>query len=115
MRVLVCGGRTYDRWGELKRALDSVQPVSVIIHGNAPGADRLAGKWADTRGLQTIVFPPNWSLGKRGGPIRNKFMLDEGRPDLVVAFPGGFGTQNMVKLARESGVNVIDIGKTGDA
>jgi hypothetical protein len=27
-------------------------------------------------------------------------MLDEGKPDLVVAFPGGRGTANMIKQAR---------------
>ena len=37
-------------------------------------------------------------------------MLDEGKPDLVVAFPGGPGTQNMVNISRQQGfeVNIID-------
>jgi hypothetical protein len=34
-------------------------------------------------------------------------MLDESKPDLVVAFPGGPGTANMIKLARAAGVMVI--------
>ena len=37
-----------------------------------------------------------------------KQMLEEGKPDLVVAFPGGRGTENMKKLAREAGVEVIE-------
>jgi hypothetical protein len=40
------------------------------------------------------------------GPIRNKPMLEEGKPDLVVAFPSGRGTANMMKQAREAGVPV---------
>jgi hypothetical protein len=32
-------------------------------------------------------------LGKKAGPLRNQRMLDEGKPDLVVAFPGGGGTK----------------------
>jgi UDP-N-acetylmuramoylalanine-D-glutamate ligase len=33
-------------------------------------------------------------------------MLDEGKPDLVVAFPGGRGTANMVQQAHRAGVEV---------
>jgi hypothetical protein len=32
-------------------------------------------------------------------------MLEE-NPDLVVAFPGGSGTRNMVEIARKAGVTV---------
>jgi UDP-N-acetylmuramoylalanine-D-glutamate ligase len=34
-------------------------------------------------------------------------MLKEGRPDLVVAFPGGKGTANMVAQARAAGIRVF--------
>jgi hypothetical protein len=36
-------------------------------------------------------------------------MLDEGKPDLVIAFPGGRGTADMVKKARRAGVEVVEI------
>jgi hypothetical protein len=36
-------------------------------------------------------------------------MLAEGAPGLVVAFPGGKGTANMVRLSREAGVEVREI------
>jgi hypothetical protein len=35
-------------------------------------------------------------------------MLEEGKPDLVVAFPGGRGTANMVKQARAAAVKVLE-------
>ena len=38
-------------------------------------------------------------------------MLDERRPDLVVAFPGGRGTADMVGRARSAGIEVIDFGE----
>ena len=38
--------------------------------------------------------------GNAAGPIRNQRMLDHGKPDIVVAFPGGSGTADMVKLSR---------------
>jgi len=34
-------------------------------------------------------------------------MLDEGKPDLVVAFDGGRGTANMVKQAKAAGIQVL--------
>jgi hypothetical protein len=36
-------------------------------------------------------------------------MLAEGKPDLVVGFPGGRGTAHMCSIARAAGVEVIEI------
>lgn len=36
-------------------------------------------------------------------------MLDEGKPHLVVAFPGGRGTADMIDRARSAGVRVMEI------
>ncbi len=47
--------------------------------------------------------------GKAAGPIRNALMLSEGRPRCVIAFPGGKGTRNMLKLAYQAGVEVVEI------
>jgi hypothetical protein len=109
MRVLVCGGRDYADRRRLFQILDSNrQKVDAIIHGAARGADRLAGEWARARGVQEEAYPADWhNHGRTAGPLRNIRMLDEGRPDLVVAFPGGAGTGHMVKLARSRGVRVI--------
>ena len=41
--------------------------------------------------------------------IRNRRMLEEGRPDLVIAFPGGKGTANMVRIALQAGIQVREI------
>lgn len=67
----------------------------------------LARGWAAERTLPYMTFPANWDrFGKAAGPIRNKWMLEYGQPDLVVAFPGGKGTAHMVKIATEAGVAV---------
>ena len=68
----------------------------------ARGADRFAQEWANANGVAWIVYDANWTKhGRAAGPIRNQQMLDEGRPTLVVAFPGGRGTADMVRRARE--------------
>ena len=112
MRILVCGGRNFDKWRTVADALDDVlTPINtaILIQGGAPGADSLAVKWANTRNVPVITFPPNWSRGKKAGPERNAFMLAEGRPDLVVAFPGGRGTADMVARAEAAGVLVKNV------
>jgi predicted Rossmann-fold nucleotide-binding protein len=114
MRVLVCGGRDYDDWGELCERLALLhadRDIKTIIHGGACGADRLAGKFArESDGIEEIVFPADWNrYGVRAGPIRNRRMLDEGKPDLVVAFRGGRGTADMIRQAKAANVPVQTI------
>lgn len=113
MRVLVCGGRDFrDNW-QLYAALDDIAievPISCIIQGCAPGADTMAGEWAAMHGIAQEKYPAEWAKhGPSAGPIRNKLMLTKGKPDIVVAFPGGRGTTNMTRQAESAGVKVIEI------
>lgn len=111
MRLLVCGGRNFDDFGRLNRQLDALaraQENLTIIHGGARGADTMAGNWANRWGHAVLVFRADWNkYGDRAGPIRNQRMLDEGKPDIVVAFPGGRGTADMVRRAQKAGVKVV--------
>lgn len=116
-RVLVCGGRRFDDEGmflsAMNQALIAVWDQITVIHGAASGADSLADKWARLLGWPVLEFPADWQAhGKAAGPIRNQRMLDEGRPDLVVAFPGGRGTADMVRRAKAAGVEVIEARRT---
>lgn len=129
-RVLVCGGRTYGapkmctteeefradqervrrEQERFKLTIDNLhfrRPISAVIEGDAHGADRLAWRWAVANGVPVEKFPANWRRdGRAAGPIRNQQMLDEGRPDIVVAFPGGRGTADMVRRARKAGIPI---------
>lgn len=85
-----------------------------ICHGAAPGIDTMAGKWAIERGFEIgkslFVFPADWKkLGPKAGPVRNKKMLLEFEPTLIVAFPGHIGTANMIQIAKEAGVKVMNM------
>lgn len=109
MRALVCGGRDYGEKLHLFAILDLFGPTRVI-HGAARGADTLAGDWARQRGVGCSVFPADWAgYGPKAGHLRNAQMLREGQPDLVLAFPGGRGTANMIKQARAAGVPTIEV------
>lgn len=108
--VLVCGGRCFKDTAAIAEVLDQVHAtrgIGRLIHGNAAGADRLAEAWAQARGIPTVACPADWAkYGLRAGPIRNSQMLAEHRPQLVVAFPGGPGTADMVRQARIEAVEV---------
>jgi YspA, cpYpsA-related SLOG family len=113
MRVLVCGGRAYTDRAALYAKLDRLNAeyrFTTVIAGGARGADTLGVEWAQARGIATQVYMVDWAgSGPRAGPLRNARMLAEGRPDLVVAFPGDRGTANMVKQAMAAGVWVVTV------
>src|SRR5687767_935094 len=113
-RVLVCGSRNLSekRRQEVIDALEYLYRRSplVIIHGAARGCDSMAGDWAVRRSCEQIEFPANWAKhGRKAGPIRNQQMLDEGKPDVVLAFPekDSVGTWDMVERAQKAGVEVL--------
>lgn len=116
IRVLVCGGRAYsdvERVASVLNVFHQTVGVGVLIEGGATGADAAAAAWAVSNGIRLLVFPVSkeeWRrIGPAAGPIRNRRMLEEGKPDLVVAFPGGRGTANMMKQARAAGVDVHEV------
>lgn len=115
MRVIVCGGRDYQNRNRVYTTLDVIlknvgKDALTIIQGGAQGADRLAVDWALLNNVEVIQYPADWQkYGKRAGYIRNKQMLDEGKADYVIAFPGGPGTKMMTELAQKANVKVVVI------
>ena len=112
-KVLVCGSRDYTDRIKMVNIMSSLSPAVTIIEGGARGADIMAREIAEKWGWKVIEFPANWDLyGKKAGPIRNKQMLVEGKPDLVLAFYSAKekskGTKNMVEQAQKAGVRVIE-------
>lgn len=113
-RVLVCGGRDYASQATAFGVLDMLSEdrcINAIIQGDCPtGADKLARMWCISRNHHFDRYPADWNThGRSAGPIRNQRMIDEGKPDLVVAFPGGRGTADMVRRARAAGIEVQEV------
>ena len=136
VRVLVCGGRTYNDHVHVYDTLNAIQdergPISAVIAGRPLGEESHGEDycWAESWSFMELVpfygFPARWSDlsnpdavirvrsgGKRydakAGPRRNQRMIDEGKPDLVVAFSGGAGTADMIRRARAAGIVVIKV------
>lgn len=112
MRILVCGGRDFnDRDLLYNSLLPYINDTNLtIIHGAASGADSMSHSWATAFKHNIESYPADWDkYGKRAGFIRNSQMLKEGKPDLVIAFPGGKGTQMMIHLAEAAKVPVLKV------
>lgn len=123
MRIIVCGGRNYADKARVFAVLDELDARCSITHvdtGGARGADSLAVQWCIARFnaeriLGGAVIPgysnhyADWHKhGRAAGPIRNAHMLTL-KPDLVVAFPGGPGTRDMIRQAKKAGVEVTEV------
>src|SRR5260221_13219077 len=112
MKVLVCGGRDYKDYGFVAQTLQrihEVTPITELATGHSKGADRLAEMWAGVWHVPIKDYLAHWDeWGKKAGPIRNQFMLDDFKPDIVLAFPGGRGTAHMVNISKTAGVNVVE-------
>lgn len=127
MRFAVTGGRRFRDWTLLAHALRQMPEDATLVHGAAPGLDSLAAEfWGGIHGRPVDPHPADWEgpcrptcrPGHRrprgdgdycpaAGVYRNQEMLDSG-VDLVVAFPGGPGTRDMVSRAKAAGVLVLD-------
>lgn len=112
--VIVCGGRDYTDRTKVFSTLDDLKakygPLH-IIQGGATGADDLAFQWANRQAYMHVSnVPADWKThGRAAGPIRNQRMIDEYGPKLVVVFPGGRGTADMVRRARDAQIPVLEI------
>lgn len=111
-RILVCGDRNWTNYSAirntLKRFCDGKKNV-VVIDGACRGADNLGHKAAKALGFKWQRFPADWTLhGKAAGPIRNREMVEKGKPELVLAFHNNIdqsrGTRDMLYAAKEAGV-----------
>lgn len=130
MRVLVTGGRHYGDRARVFNELDRLHGVdrvpggkiTLVIHGacvlrgskELRGADRWAQEWAIEREVPYLGHPAPWKLyGNGAGPRRNESMITRWRPVddvmVVLAFPGGSGTADMVNRARQLKITLITV------
>lgn len=111
MKIIVCGGRDYDNAEYMTTVLDELHAateITSVVHGDARGADRMAAMWAHRNGIEVIPYPADWTrYGDGAGHIRNAEMLQE-NPQMVIAFPGGGGTANMVKIAKKARIPTME-------
>lgn len=111
MRVLVCGSRNFIDITLARNILAMLPKDTVIIQGDASGADSIAKSIACELGFRVESYPADWkAYGKSAGPIRNQQMLDVGKPDKVIAFFRDMnkspGTWDMIRRSQKADIPV---------
>jgi YspA, cpYpsA-related SLOG family len=109
MNVLICGSRYWNNAELMLERLNSIPIGSTLIHGGCRGADLLGSEIGRELGFHVVCFPANWNeLGKAAGPIRNQMMINEGKPDLILAFhnqaDSSRGTKDMLMRAAKHNI-----------
>jgi hypothetical protein len=122
MLALFCGSRDWEDVNEIIHGLNMAWAIAereffatrydelTILHGDAPGADTIAGEQAAKIGFLVHAEPADWkTYGNHAGPIRNRKMIDM-RPDYVFAFmarAGSRGTQDVINEANRRRIPII--------
>lgn len=106
-RIIVCGGRDLTDYELVHTEISLYRRHDpIIVHGDYRGADKLTDRAAKELGLAVEPHPAMWELyGAAAGPKRNEEMAQAGA-DLLIAFPGGNGTRDMVHRAKAHGISV---------
>ncbi|MCP9819842.1 DUF2493 domain-containing protein [Synechococcus sp. Cruz-9H2] len=95
---------------EALRSAAGGERVQLLLHGGCRGADALADQAARRLDWPVQPMPAQWRLhGRSAGPLRNTSMLrsalvvaaKQQAEVLVIAFPGGVGTSDLVGKARK--------------
>jgi hypothetical protein len=117
---LICGGRLFADPAMFDDVMARLVGMwgcpSKLVHGGAPGADAMADVWGKRKAIEVVAMPADWAgKGNAAGPLRNEDMLERHKPKRVIAFPGGKGTADMVRRAKNrwGKIEVIEIKSEG--
>lgn len=114
MRVLICAGRHYADTKMTRQVLDAyhrLRSIGVLIHGGSQYLGSEVEDWAREMAVDVVRYPPNWQRhGKQAERHRNRFMLQDSRPDVVIALPGGEDTEELASQAKTAGIHVLSVG-----
>jgi len=126
VRVLVAGARRHRSEHVVEQALEEIRERAggagiVLVHGGEPGAETTALDWAERNGVEMDIYHAEWKKEAEGSPYpvnnpaagaeRNERMFEQGRPDMVLAFPEGDdrATRSVVRMAEKKGVPVEEV------
>src|SRR5690606_23293144 len=106
----VAGGRTCLDAETIRRELTPYFGW-VLVTGSARGADLIAEHiWREME-RPYIGVPARWeALQRRAGVARNENIAAWWKPDRLLAFPGGRGTEHAKSIAQRLGIDVVEVG-----
>lgn len=108
------GGGDYNDHEAIWNALDATKlkyPDMILLHGGSPkGAEMIAAKWADTRGVTQVVFKPDWKADNRAAPFKRNDKLLATVPQGLIVSPGTGITDNLADKAKKLGIKIKRLG-----
>jgi hypothetical protein len=107
MKVIIAGSRYASVEGVIPLLMDKLSwPVTEVVSGHSGNVDFAGEEWALLRSIPVKIFPADWSLGRKAGPIRNRQMAEYA--DALVAVWDGKsrGTLDMIRAATINGLTV---------
>ena len=107
--VAIAGGRDVTDPGAIFRSLDKTKAKYddlVLVHGGAPGVEKVAAQWAERNGVDQVVCKPDWQRHGRAAPFRRNDELLNLLPKGLIAFPGNSITENLIDKAVKLGIPV---------
>ena len=111
-RIAFSGGDFQD-YDAIWKALDATHTKygdMILLHGGGNGAELIAAKWADARGITQVVFKPDWKSNGRSAPFKRNDKLLATVPQGLIATSGTGITENLVDKARKLGIKVLRLG-----
>ena len=126
LTCIIAGGRDFNNYEALKEAIKKSKfDIGEVVSGGAKGADALGERWAKENSISLKIMKADWDdisspfaiiaykkdwngnntpYNKAAGFIRNedmaRYALKSGNGACIL-LPGGNGTANMLKLAKE--------------
>jgi len=111
--LAVTGGRKRIDAEPVLRVLDehvraAAYDSLLVVQGGCPtGVDYQVREWAQARGVPCVSMLAAWKcFGPAAGPRRNRWMMELLQPDLLIAFPGGAGTEDCITKAQDAFVRI---------
>lgn len=105
MKVAVIGSRTFSDYDLVKDTLKCIH-ITEIVSGGDLGADKLAEKYAEEKGIPVSIIP-HTENPETSGSSRTYNIISTAQ--MVVAFWNGKspGTGDLLKYARQKGKKIV--------
>ena len=87
MKIVFTGDRNWNNLERVRQVFATLSRDAVIIVGDCRGADYLVNQVAKEYNHVVKVYKAYWDkYGDSAGPIRNKKMIDDETPNIIIAF-----------------------------
>ncbi len=115
MKLIIAGSRTITNYSIVYDAVisrfygDSIfdHNITEIVSGGANGIDQLGERFAMNEHIPYKVFPAEWEKYNKSAGVKRNLQMAKYADTLLCIWDGiSRGSKNMIKLAKENGLDV---------